>query len=70
MADGITTELAAFEGVAIASAPTVPPGDVRITWKDGSAVRDTATAWAAVLEILGPLGLLPETTPAACAANT
>lgn len=70
MLDAITAELAAFPGVAVVPAASIPPGDVRITWKDGFAERNTGAAWAATLEILGPLGLVPEPAPAASAANT
>jgi flagellar biosynthesis/type III secretory pathway protein FliH len=34
-------------------------GDVRITWRNGSAVRDTAALWQQVADILAPAGLLP-----------
>jgi flagellar biosynthesis/type III secretory pathway protein FliH len=37
----------------------MPAGDVRITWRNGSAVRDTAALWQQVVDILAPAGLLP-----------
>ncbi len=39
-------------------APAMLPGDVRIEWDDGAAVRDTAALWADVAAILSPLDLL------------
>jgi flagellar assembly protein FliH len=34
------------------------PGDVRIAWRNGSAVRDAAALWQQVAEVLAPAGLL------------
>ena len=34
-------------------------GDLRITWRNGSAVRDTGALWQQVADILAPAGLLP-----------
>jgi flagellar biosynthesis/type III secretory pathway protein FliH len=34
-------------------------GDVRVTWRNGSAVRDTGALWQQVACILAPAGLLP-----------
>lgn len=34
------------------------PGDLRIEWPDGAAVRDTAAIWAAVRDALATLGLV------------
>jgi hypothetical protein len=39
---------------------TVLPGDARITWPHGAAIRDTTKTAAAIADILGPLGLLPD----------
>jgi flagellar biosynthesis/type III secretory pathway protein FliH len=36
----------------------MPPGDVRIAWRNGSATRDAAALWQQVAEILAPAGLL------------
>jgi flagellar biosynthesis/type III secretory pathway protein FliH len=52
--------------VELVAAATVPPGDVRITWNDGAAVRDAAALWCSVAEALAPLDLLP--APQAVAA--
>ena len=46
----------------------MPPGDVRITWRNGSSVRDASALWRQVAAVLVPAGLLrtdaaiPETT--------
>ncbi len=37
---------------------TIAPGDIRVSWRAGQAVRDTAALWAQVVEILAPAGLL------------
>ena len=43
----------------------LPPGDVRLAWENGSAVRDTGAICASVRETLAQLGLdLTPTTPA------
>jgi hypothetical protein len=34
------------------------PGDVRIAWRNGSAVRDATALWRQVADVLGPAGLL------------
>jgi flagellar assembly protein FliH len=47
------------ERVSLVPTDTVAPGDVRISWQDGSAVRDAAALWRAVAEALAPLDLLP-----------
>jgi hypothetical protein len=38
---------------------TMKAGDLRITWRNGSAVRDTGALWQQVADILAPAGLLP-----------
>ncbi len=35
------------------------PGDARVTWRNGQALRDTAALWAQIVDILAPAGLLP-----------
>jgi flagellar biosynthesis/type III secretory pathway protein FliH len=37
---------------------TVAPGDIRIVWADGRAIRSTAAAWDAISGVLGQFGLL------------
>jgi flagellar biosynthesis/type III secretory pathway protein FliH len=44
--------------VAVVPTNAMPPGDARITWADGAAVRDTAALWRAISEVLEPLDLL------------
>jgi hypothetical protein len=36
----------------------MPPGDVRIGWRSGSATRDAAALWEQVAVVLAPAGLL------------
>ncbi len=38
----------------------IPPGDARVTWEDGTALRDTGRARTALNESLAALGLLEE----------
>jgi flagellar assembly protein FliH len=38
---------------------TMSPGDVRINWRAGQAVRDTARLWQEIEAVLAPNGLLP-----------
>jgi hypothetical protein len=45
--------------VDVISTDTMQGGDLRITWRNGSAVRDTGTLWREVSDILAPAGLLP-----------
>ena len=40
----------------------VPPGDVRISWRDGSAARDTGDLLRRVTEVLASHGLLEAAT--------
>jgi flagellar assembly protein FliH len=37
-------------------------GDVRISWRNGAAVRDTAALWQQIADILAPAGLLTSST--------
>ena len=37
---------------------SMPPGDVRISWRSGSATRDAAELWRQVTSVLMPAGLL------------
>ena len=47
--------------VSLVPTDAVPPGDVRIVWQDGAAVRDAGALWRSVAEALAPLDLLPAT---------
>ena len=40
---------------------TLPIGDVRISWRNGTATRDASALWQQVAAILMPAGLLDET---------
>ena len=51
--------------VVLVPTDAVAPGDVRITWQDGAAIRDAAALWREVAEALAPLDLLPLADPAA-----
>ena len=44
--------------VQLVPADAVPPGDVRISWADGTCQRSAAAVCAAIREALAPLGLL------------
>jgi len=44
--------------VQIVTCDAMPPGDVRVTWHNGSAVRDAARLWDQVAAVLVPAGLL------------
>jgi flagellar assembly protein FliH len=54
--DQIDIELA--ERVQMMPQASIPPGDVRLRWQDGAAVRDTAELWRQVQAVLAPEGLL------------
>ena len=54
--DGLDAEIA--ERVHLLATDSMPPGDARITWAEGSAVRDTSRARAAFEDGLAELGLL------------
>jgi flagellar biosynthesis/type III secretory pathway protein FliH len=49
--------------LTVAASDAMPDGDVRITWQDGSASRDTARLWQAIGEVLAPIGLLDIMAP-------
>ena len=44
--------------VEVLPSNSVPPGDIRITWRNGAAIRDTAKLWEEITEILSPAGLM------------
>jgi flagellar assembly protein FliH len=44
--------------VQIAESDAMPPGDVRIAWHNGAAVRNASALWEQVAAILAPAGLL------------
>jgi flagellar biosynthesis/type III secretory pathway protein FliH len=45
--------------VQIIASNTAEPGDIRVTWRNGQAERNTAELWGRVAAILMPAGLLP-----------
>ncbi len=45
--------------VSLVPTDAVAPGDVRIAWQDGAAVRDAASLWREVAAALAPFDLLP-----------
>jgi flagellar assembly protein FliH len=45
--------------VSLSPTDAVAPGDVRIGWQDGAAIRDAAALWRKVTEALAPLDLAP-----------
>jgi flagellar biosynthesis/type III secretory pathway protein FliH len=44
--------------VETVASEAMPPGDVRITWRNGSAVRSVDALWQQVADVLAPAGLL------------
>jgi hypothetical protein len=44
--------------VETVNSEAMPPGDVRITWRNGSAVRSVDALWQQVAGVLAPAGLL------------
>jgi flagellar assembly protein FliH len=59
----LTEELQSLDGDLTARLRLLPTdaialGDARITWENGAAIRDTASLWAQIENILAPAGLL------------
>jgi flagellar biosynthesis/type III secretory pathway protein FliH len=48
--------------VHVVECDAMAPGDVKIAWHNGSAVRDAAALWRQVAAVLAPTGLLPADT--------
>jgi flagellar biosynthesis/type III secretory pathway protein FliH len=44
--------------VETVTSEAMPLGDVRITWRNGSAVRSVDALWQQVVDVLAPAGLL------------
>ncbi len=60
--DGLAAELRSLapevaEVAVLSASDTMLPGDIRLSWQDGSAVRDTAGLLAEIDGILGEIGL-------------
>ncbi len=70
MASAMAAEIAALdtefaERITLLPTDAIVPGDARITWQDGQAVRDAGQARRTLQDALAALGLLePETTHA------
>ena len=47
------------EAILVEPRDTLPPGDARIAWRHGLAVRDTGQLLARIGDVLAPLGLAP-----------
>jgi flagellar biosynthesis/type III secretory pathway protein FliH len=59
----VTEELLSLDAdlaarVRLIPADSVAMGDVRITWENGAAIRDAASLWSQIENILAPAGLL------------
>ena len=59
-AAAVTQEVARLDPELMARVQTIEcddmaPGDVRVTWRNGAAVRDTASLWEQVAEALMPI---------------
>jgi len=65
-AEAVSRDIAQFDPdlaarVHIVACDTLPVGDVRISWRNGSATRDASALWQQVAAILMPAGLLDHT---------
>jgi flagellar biosynthesis/type III secretory pathway protein FliH len=58
------------ERVRLLPVEAIEVGDVRVSWHDGSATRDTAALWQQVRAVLEPAGLLSAANPPAPAPPT
>lgn len=63
VADAVSAELENLDSevagsVSLVPAESIPPGDVRISWTDGQAIRDTQAIWKNIADTLAPLDLL------------
>jgi hypothetical protein len=47
------------EAILVEAREALPPGDARIAWRHGMAVRDTEALRLRLAETLAPLGLEP-----------
>ena len=44
--------------IEVQASNAVLPGDIRIAWRNGAAIRDTTTLWEEITAILSPAGLM------------
>ena len=63
MVPGLQEEVAALEpavaqAVEVLAVEEMPPGDIRVSWQDGGAVRNARQTRAAVEDALAAIGLL------------
>ena len=63
MIPGLSAEIAALdpaitESITLVGVEQMLPGDIKVTWQDGAAIRDTGQVCAAVEDALAALGLL------------
>jgi flagellar biosynthesis/type III secretory pathway protein FliH len=63
MISAMTEEIHSLDADLLARVRLVPtdavaPGDARITWENGAAIRDAASLWEQIENILAPAGLL------------
>jgi flagellar assembly protein FliH len=59
----MTEELRSLDADLVARVRLLPTdsvavGDVRVTWENGAAIRDTASLWSQIESVLAPAGLL------------
>jgi hypothetical protein len=52
-----------IERVRLVPVEALAVGDLRISWRDGAATRDTASLWQRVRDVLEPVGLLSPVPP-------
>jgi flagellar assembly protein FliH len=58
------------ERVQLIPVAAIPFGDVRASWRDGMAIRDTAELWRQVCAVLEPAGLLTQAAAPATVKET
>ena len=51
------------EHVQLTDCDAMPPGDVRITWRNGTATRNARALWQQVAAVLAPAGLVHADAP-------
>jgi flagellar biosynthesis/type III secretory pathway protein FliH len=69
-AELVAVPLKEKQHMTIEPSEAIPIGDARITWPNGGLIRDTRKIHAAIADILGPLGLLPDPVPESVEAQS
>jgi flagellar assembly protein FliH len=74
IAEALETELTPLQSpkhpsMLFEATERVPLGDIRITWPNGAAIRETDEAWQIITETLGPFGLIPDAAPSGAAVG-